>query len=67
MMMLDLGHRLWYHVTWHPLIILLIDLGTASEIPILSLILSIACDQWNSLEYSITCDVLRRSAADMPL
>ena len=38
MMMLDLGCRLWYHVAWCPLIILLINLGTASEIP--SLILS---------------------------
>ena len=51
-----------------PLTFLLINLGTASEIYLLSYlqILSISCDSWNLLEYSIACDVLRRSAADMP-
>ena len=47
-----------------PLTFLLINPGTASEIQ--SLILSIARDLWNLLELSMTCDVLRRSAADMP-
>ena len=48
-----------------PLIFLLINLGTASEIQSYLLILSIARDLWNHLEYSMACDVLRRSTADM--
>ena len=48
-----------------PLTFLLINLGTASEIYSHLLILSITRDLWNLLELSMTCDVLRRSAADM--